>query len=83
MTDIPKAFGNKTRLKIMNCLADGEKHVAYLVNECDLSQSAVSQHLQKLTEAGVVDKRKEKRKVFCKLRNSAYGEVASRLLRLS
>lgn len=83
MTDILKAFGNKTRVRIMKCLADGEKRVSYLVNECRLSQSAVSQHLQKLVDAGLVEKRKEKRNVYCTLSSGEYGEIADQLISIS
>lgn len=83
MADLPKVFGNKTRVQIMACLADGKKDVTELINTCcGLSQSAVSQHLQILADSGVVKKDRKGRSVLCSLMKSEYGDLAQTMLQL-
>jgi DNA-binding transcriptional ArsR family regulator len=64
VSTILEAFSNITRLKIVICLGDKEKNVSELNNNCGLSQSALSQHLMKLRDAGVVTCRKEGREMY-------------------
>jgi len=52
--DVYSAIGNEVRAKLILCLAKKPKNVSELVNNCGLSQSAVSQHLAKLKKAGLV-----------------------------
>lgn len=60
-----RAFGSLPRLKIMMCLGKGPKNVSQLIENCGLSQSAVSQHLTKLKTAGLL-------KCDCKGRERIY-----------
>ncbi|MDS9469018.1 metalloregulator ArsR/SmtB family transcription factor [Paracoccus sp. MBLB3053] len=50
---------NAKRLLILCELAKGERSVSALQEAVGLSQSALSQHLAKLREAGMVDTRRE------------------------
>ncbi|EPR30115.1 MULTISPECIES: ArsR/SmtB family transcription factor [Geobacillus] len=54
-----KLFGDKTRLTIMAILKQRECCVCELLEVFDMSQPAISQHLRKLKDAGLVkeDKR--------------------------
>jgi len=54
-----KQLANAKRLMVLCHLVSGEKTVGELARSVDLSQSALSQHLTKLKEAGLVtsDKR--------------------------
>ena len=47
------------RLKIINTVCRGEKTVGEIVEIVGSSQANVSKHLQILTQAGVIDRRKE------------------------
>jgi DNA-binding transcriptional ArsR family regulator len=47
------------RLKILNCLGDGEKNVTYLLSKIDTTQPNMSQHLTTLYQAGILGKRRE------------------------
>ncbi len=47
------------RLRIINALCDGEKHVSYLLNKIDTTQPNMSQHLATLYHAGIVGKRRD------------------------
>jgi ArsR family transcriptional regulator len=78
--NILKAFSNKTRLKIILCLSDGKKNVTDLINSCGLSQSAVSQHLSKLRETGLVYSTKDGKEVYYELTNSRAAEISSDLI---
>lgn len=53
-----KAIGNRERVQLIICLKE-EKTVSDLLLKCHLSQSALSQHLKVLKEAGLIDCRRE------------------------
>jgi len=58
---------NAKRLLILCELANGERSVGALQQAVDLSQSALSQHLAKLREAGMVDTRRESQTIFYRI----------------
>jgi len=62
-----KAMGNEQRLLILCQLVSGELSVSALLSGVDLSQSALSQHLAVLREAGFVNTRREAQTVFYSL----------------
>jgi ArsR family transcriptional regulator len=49
-----RALNSIPRLKILICLGERPKNVSEMISVCTLSQSAVSQHLAKLKNAGFV-----------------------------
>ncbi|EMR07191.1 HTH-type transcriptional repressor AseR [Bhargavaea cecembensis DSE10] len=53
-----KALADCNRLKVLSCLKSGEVCVCDFVDVLGISQPAVSQHLRKLKEAGIVTERK-------------------------
>ena len=54
-----RAFSDRTRLRILNLLRDGEKCVCDLQAVLDVPQPKVSRHLAYLRRAGLVTVRKE------------------------
>lgn len=52
------------RLKIINCLCDGEKNVSYLLTRVNTTQPNMSQHLNTLYHAGILGKRREGVQIF-------------------
>jgi DNA-binding transcriptional ArsR family regulator len=59
------ALADPTRIRILDLLARRERSVGELVDEFDLTQPAVSQHLRVLREAGLVASRAEaQRRVY-------------------
>lgn len=52
--DIYSAFSNQVRVKLLLCLDEKPKTVTELVSNCGLSQSAISQHLHKLKQSGLI-----------------------------
>ncbi len=62
-----KSLANEKRLMILCSLAEGELSVGALNKRIDLSQSALSQHLAKLREEGMVSTRRESQTIFYSL----------------
>jgi ArsR family transcriptional regulator len=59
ISEIFKALGHPTRLKIISYLAEGEKCVKDIWQELGIPQPTVSQHINILKEAGIISFRKE------------------------
>ena len=59
-----KALSNESRLLVLCFLVEGELSVGELTERVGLSQSALSQHLAKLREEGLVATRKKSQSVF-------------------
>ena len=74
-----KLLANENRLLILCRLAiAGEMSVGDLADAVDLSQSALSQHLAKMREDGLLDTRREAQTVFYRIADPK----AARLLKL-
>ena len=54
-----EALGDGTRRRVLELLRDGEQTVAELTRRLPVTQSAVSQHLRVLRDAGLVTDRPE------------------------
>ena len=59
-----KVLSEPTRLKLLVALETGEKNVTALVDATGATQANVSRHLQTLTDAGILRRRKEGLSVF-------------------
>lgn len=70
-----KALANENRLMILCTLMGGEMSVGELNATVPLSQSALSQHLASLREAGLVSTRKESQTVYYRLEGSEATRV--------
>lgn len=77
-----KALCNPVRLKIIKCLSNKEKTVTQIIETCDLSQSAVSQHLSKLKKAGLVKDVKQGREVMYTVADKTLTEISNLILNL-
>ena len=62
-----KALGNEQRLLVLCNLLGGPLSVGELNERVELSQSALSQHLALLREAGLVDTRREAQTIYYSL----------------
>jgi len=67
---ILKALGNPYRLHIVALLLNGEKNVSELNKSVKVSQPALSQHLSKLRQEGVLGARREQRQIFYYISNT-------------
>ena len=64
-----KALANERRLLVLCQLNEGERSVGALAEAVGLEQSALSQHLARLREEGIVATRREAQTVFYRLAN--------------
>lgn len=62
--DVFRALADPTRRAIFERLTRGETSVSDLVVQFDVSQPAVSQHLSALKTAGLVEQRREGRRIY-------------------
>jgi DNA-binding transcriptional ArsR family regulator len=62
--DLFRVMSAPMRLKIINCLCDGEKNVSYLLTQVNTTQPNMSQHLNTLYKAGILGKRREGVQIF-------------------
>jgi DNA-binding transcriptional ArsR family regulator len=64
-----KALADETRIKIVQCLLDGERCACAIVPVIGKAQPTVSQHLKILEEAGVLSQRREGVNIWYKIRS--------------
>lgn len=75
-----RAMSNAHRLLILCYLAEeGELSVGQLCDRLDLSQSALSQHLAKLRDEGLVATRKQGQSVFYRVCDPKAGQLLALL----
>lgn len=68
--DVLRALSNDTRIDILRYIdANGEVSVSDIQKYCDMSQSAVSQHLGFLRSAGIVKRRTDKQVRYYSIAN--------------
>lgn len=65
--DLFRVMSAPMRLKIINCLCDGEKNVSYLLSQVNTTQPNMSQHLSTLYQAGILGKRREGVQIFYRI----------------
>lgn len=66
-TELLRAMAHPQRLRVLCLLVEGERSVGEINRDIELSQSALSQHLARLREEGLVQTRKEAQTVFYSL----------------
>ncbi|MFN4311989.1 MAG: ArsR/SmtB family transcription factor [Ferrovibrio sp.] len=62
-----RSLANEKRLLVLCQLMEGERSVGSLAAQVDLSQSALSQHLTKLREDGLVATRRDGQTIYYRL----------------
>lgn len=62
-----RALGDETRLKIVDCLSEGELCVCDLTDVLETKQSLLSFHLKTLKDAGILNDRRDGRWVYYSL----------------
>ncbi len=65
--DIFKALADPTRLKILECIEEGERCICEIIPYTGKSQPNVSQHLKILKHAGLIKERKDGTKIMIKV----------------
>jgi DNA-binding transcriptional ArsR family regulator len=74
-------LSNEKRLQLLVCL-ERPHTVTELLNKCDLSQSALSQHLAKLKKAGFIDCSRKGNNQIYKTVNTNIIKVAKSIIKL-
>lgn len=77
-----RAMSNPHRLSILCRLLGGERRVSELEKTVSLSQSALSQHLAKLRECGLVATRREAQNIYYSLAGDDVRQVLEVLHRI-
>jgi ArsR family transcriptional regulator len=78
-----RSLGNDRRLLILCRLVEcGEATVGQLADDVELSQSALSQHLARLREEGVVAYRRESQTLWYRIADARVEELLATLHRL-
>lgn len=68
--DLLKNLANESRLQVLCALTEGELSVGELNKRIPLSQSALSQHLQRLRKDGLLATRRESQTIYYSLAQS-------------
>ncbi len=74
-----RALGNTNRLMVLCSLNEGEQSVGALNERIPLSQSALSQHLAKLREEGLVATRRESQTIYYRIADPIVYEIIETL----
>jgi DNA-binding transcriptional ArsR family regulator len=75
-------LGNEHRLRILCELNDAERSVSELERAIGISQSALSQHLARLREAGLVTTRREAQMIFYSIADPRISRLLALLVDL-
>lgn len=78
LTSIARCFhglADETRLRIIDCLADGEQCVCHLTETLKTGQSRLSFHLKILKDAGILKDRREGRWIYYSLNAEVIEEI--------
>ena len=70
-----KALCDETRLKIVESLLNGEKCVCEIIPFTKRTQSTVSIQLARLESLGIVESRREGKKIYYRLSNKKVKEI--------
>lgn len=77
-----KAFGDKTRLKIIKLLLQRKMYVGEIARHCNLRISTISYHLEVMSQGGLVGKDMAKNHVYYMINNSHIRERLKNLIEL-
>ena len=72
---ILKALSDETRIKIIEFLLEGEKCVCEIFPHLKRTQSTTSIQLDKLVKAGILESRRDGKKVFYKIKDLRVCDV--------
>lgn len=78
-----RAVGNERRLLVLCLLIEhGELAVGQLLEQVDLSPSALSQHLTRMRAEGLIDCRRQAQTLYYRIANPAVAELVATLKRI-
>lgn len=80
--DVFKALADPTRLKILECIKNGEKCICEIIPYTGKSQPNVSQHLKVMKHAGIIDERKDGTRIMIKVSKKEIFDIIDQISRL-
>mgnify|MGYP000477433905 CR=1 FL=1 len=80
--EVFKALADPTRLKILECIKDGERCICEIIPYTGKSQPNVAQHLKVMKHAGIIDERKDGTKIMIKVSNREIFNIIDQVKRL-
>ena len=80
--EVFKALADPTRLKIIECVENGEKCICEIIPYTGKSQPNVSQHLKVMNHAGIIDERKDGTKIMIKASNDEIFKIVDQVKKL-
>ncbi len=73
--EVFKVFGDKTRIRILSALSEGEMCVCCLCDLLEMKQSAVSHQLAVLKSARLIKSRREGKQIYYSLDDAHVGAI--------
>ena len=73
--EVFKVFGDKTRIRILSALSEGEMCVCCICEILGMSQSAVSHQLSVLKSARLINSRREGKQMYYSLDDAHIGAI--------
>lgn len=80
--EIFKALADQTRLKILECVRNGEKCICEIIPFTGKSQPNVSQHLKVMKYAGIIDEHKDGNRILIKASNNDIFKIIDQAKKL-
>ncbi|MGI1660227.1 MAG: ArsR/SmtB family transcription factor [Desulfitobacterium sp.] len=81
VAEVLKALAHPIRLCIVNAiLGSGECNVSHMQGCLDVPQSTISQHLQKLRTAGIVESKRNGLEVYYTIKNEKVAKLIDEIL---
>jgi ArsR family transcriptional regulator len=80
--DVFKALADPTRLKILECIKNGEKCICEIIPYTGKSQPNVSQHLKVMKHAGIINERKDGTKIMIKVSSDNIFKIIEQVKKL-
>jgi len=77
--EVLKALAQPTRLKILECLRDGEKCICEICPEINGEQSNISRHISLMQKSHLVTTRKDGVRVMVKVRDPEIFEILNKV----
>ncbi len=77
-----KALADPTRLKILECIENGEKCICEIIPFTGKSQPNVSQHLKVMKHAGIVKERKDGTRIMIKISDNKIYKIIDQVKKL-
>lgn len=81
--NITKALADETRLRILMALRSDELCICQIVALLKMAPSTVSRHVYLLSQAGLIDKRKCGKWIYCRLPGSGASAVVTAALTMT